>query len=357
MKSKKKMAILSQYIRLFPIGLRAYIMNIPQDLGSDLTSICNKGLPSASRRRAAIVAAAALLFFALAFLILDGAAHSHAGGGAGSQHGSPTVTYSSTGDVHVTIRQQHRSLQADREISQAAGAAAAAAQNHNSRRIGAGTSEQPDRNKIGPDRRRANVDDVVEIGRLLHSLEMMDGDEQQQQQQPGSSGSFVLVTGDPLAHLQVRPAVDHDGAAGTGAQSSSADPSACSTPIGTHLLTKAYKNKVDYCNIHGCTVRYILESWPHDEDDDEVDDAHPPPADPQMIRRGWAFSPAPSILLRLMDSHRSVPWFMWMDTEALFTNLSFAFPFHTYSVWGKHFIVPASAPSSTRHRIFDEVYS
>ena len=51
---------------------------------------------------------------------------------------------------------------------------------------------------------------------------------------------------------------------------------------------------------------------------------------------------AADVVVRLMQSHPSVQWFMWMDTDALFTNLTFAFPFHTYSAWGKHFIVPSS---------------
>ncbi|MCO5595477.1 hypothetical protein L7F22_049520 [Adiantum nelumboides] len=104
----------------------------------------------------------------------------------------------------------------------------------------------------------------------------------------------------------------------------------CESSLGRHVLTKAYKNKVDYCNVQGyCTVRYLLESWPA----------------PKIYNDANIVSPA-QLLLPLMHSHPFVEWFLWMPPLALFTNLSSSFPLRSYLALGKHLILlPTSSPS------------
>ncbi|KAH7284989.1 hypothetical protein KP509_33G005900 [Ceratopteris richardii] len=94
-------------------------------------------------------------------------------------------------------------------------------------------------------------------------------------------------------------------------------PSVCKSAEGAHALLQSYKNKVEYCMLHGCKVWYMLESWE------------------EGFYGVWARYPA---LLRLMRSMPSVEWFMWMDADAIFTDLSFSIPFHLYNSWNKHFI-------------------
>ena len=93
--------------------------------------------------------------------------------------------------------------------------------------------------------------------------------------------------------------------------------SPCKTQLGANIMMKTYKNKVDYCNLHGCRVWYALEVW----------------------KRGfvgtWVRYP---LLLRLMKGNPSVTWFMWMDSDAIFTDLNFSMPFDTYNGWNKNLV-------------------
>jgi len=95
--------------------------------------------------------------------------------------------------------------------------------------------------------------------------------------------------------------------------------SACQTPLGSNIMMKTYKNKVDYCNIHGCKVWYALEVWE------------------KGFTGTWVRYP---LLLRLMKANPSVTWFMWMDSDAIFTDFSFFIPFNTYNSWNKNLVVP-----------------
>ena len=94
-------------------------------------------------------------------------------------------------------------------------------------------------------------------------------------------------------------------------------PSPCKSRNGAHSLLQSYKNKVDYCTLHGCKVWYMLETWE------------------EGFKGVWARYPA---LLRLMQSLPSVPWFMWMDADAIFTDFNFTIPFKQYEEWNKNFI-------------------
>lgn len=94
--------------------------------------------------------------------------------------------------------------------------------------------------------------------------------------------------------------------------------SPCKTPLGSNIMMKTYKNKVDYCNLHGCKIWYALEVWE------------------RGFTGTWVRYP---LLLRLMKANPSVTWFMWMDSDAIFTDLNFSIPFDTYNGWNKNLVV------------------
>jgi hypothetical protein len=94
-------------------------------------------------------------------------------------------------------------------------------------------------------------------------------------------------------------------------------PSPCQSGPGAHALLRSYKNKVDYCTLHGCKVWYMLETWE------------------PGFGGVWARYPA---LLRLMQALPDVEWFMWMDADAIFTDFAFEIPFRQYDEWGKNFV-------------------
>ncbi|KAH7284990.1 hypothetical protein KP509_33G006000 [Ceratopteris richardii] len=151
--------------------------------------------------------------------------------------------------------------------------------------------EEPD-DEEEKEEKRGDVPRTMKVAAVLHALDHID-----------SSGSVVppsmtiVVAGSPGAGLD-----------------------ACGSSLGTHVLTKAFKNKVDYCNLHDCTVRFQLERWP-------------------------TATSMPHLLLHLLESLPSVPWILWMPSEVLFTNISSFIPLHTYVALGKHFVVFPTAPS------------
>ncbi|GLJ10704.1 hypothetical protein SUGI_0133460 [Cryptomeria japonica] len=95
--------------------------------------------------------------------------------------------------------------------------------------------------------------------------------------------------------------------------------SPCVTSHGSNVMMKTYKNKVDYCNLHGCKVWYALEIWQ------------------KGFVGTWVRYP---LLLRLMKANPSVTWFMWMDSDAIFTDFNFSIPFERYNGWNKNMVVP-----------------
>lgn len=95
-------------------------------------------------------------------------------------------------------------------------------------------------------------------------------------------------------------------------------PDGCKTQEGCQIIMRSYKNKVDYCNIHGCKVWYSLETWE------------------ESLPGTWARYP---LLRSLMDSNPSVPWFLWMDADAVFTDMSFSLPLEEFERAGKKFIL------------------
>ncbi|EPS66800.1 hypothetical protein M569_07974, partial [Genlisea aurea] len=86
-------------------------------------------------------------------------------------------------------------------------------------------------------------------------------------------------------------------------------PNPCDNPIGDHYLLKSTKNKIDYCRIHGIEIVYNM--------------AH---LDKEMAGY-WAKLP---LIRRLMLFHPEVEWIWWMDSDALFTDMSFRIPVSKY---------------------------
>ncbi|KAL4582126.1 hypothetical protein LXL04_006667 [Taraxacum kok-saghyz] len=83
----------------------------------------------------------------------------------------------------------------------------------------------------------------------------------------------------------------------------------CSNPIGDHLLLRFFKNKVDYCRIHGYDIFYnnVL--------------LHP------QMHTFWAKIPA---VRAAMLAHPEAEWIWWVDSDAAFTDMDFKLPLHRY---------------------------
>ncbi|CAA0841069.1 Glycosyltransferase 6 [Striga hermonthica] len=85
--------------------------------------------------------------------------------------------------------------------------------------------------------------------------------------------------------------------------------SPCKFPIGDHLLLRFFKNKVDYCRIHGYKIFY--------------NNAY---LEPKM-RSFWAKIP---VLKAAMLAHPETEWLFWVDSDAVFTDMEFKVPLERY---------------------------
>ncbi|KAL3526902.1 hypothetical protein ACH5RR_011558 [Cinchona calisaya] len=86
-------------------------------------------------------------------------------------------------------------------------------------------------------------------------------------------------------------------------------PSPCKNPFGDHLLLRCFKNKVDYCRIHGYDIFY--------------NNAY---LNPKM-KSYWAKIP---LILASMLAHPEAEWIWWMDSDAIFTDMDFKVPLKRY---------------------------
>lgn len=86
-------------------------------------------------------------------------------------------------------------------------------------------------------------------------------------------------------------------------------PSSCENSEGDHFLLKSIKNKLDYARLHGFEIFYNM--------------AH---LDQEMAGF-WAKLP---LLRKLMLTNPGVEWIWWMDSDALFTDMSFEVPLEKY---------------------------
>ncbi|XAR51380.1 Xyloglucan 6-xylosyltransferase [Bertholletia excelsa] len=87
-------------------------------------------------------------------------------------------------------------------------------------------------------------------------------------------------------------------------------PSPCENPSGDHLLLRLFKNKVDYCRIHGYDI-YYGNSFLH----------------PKMTSF-WAKLP---LIRAAMLAHPEAEWIWWIDSDAVFTDMEFKLPLRRYS--------------------------
>ncbi|XP_024372742.1 probable xyloglucan 6-xylosyltransferase 5 [Physcomitrium patens] len=86
-------------------------------------------------------------------------------------------------------------------------------------------------------------------------------------------------------------------------------PTKCDNPMGSFQLLKALKNKMDYCRLHDIEIFYNM--------------AH---LDVELAGF-WAKLP---LLRKLMLGHPEVEWIWWMDSDALFTDMTFEIPIEKY---------------------------
>lgn len=86
-------------------------------------------------------------------------------------------------------------------------------------------------------------------------------------------------------------------------------PTPCKNPIGDHLLLRFFKNKVDYCRIHGYDIFYnnVL--------------LHP------KMFTFWAKLP---VVRAAMMAHPEAEWIWWVDSDAAFTDMEFKLPLERY---------------------------
>ncbi|XP_021837442.2 putative glycosyltransferase 7 [Spinacia oleracea] len=86
-------------------------------------------------------------------------------------------------------------------------------------------------------------------------------------------------------------------------------PGPCKHPVGDHLLLRFFKNKVDYCRIHGYDIFYnnVL-------------------LDPKMFSF-WAKYP---VVKSAMLAHPEAEWIWWVDSDAALTDMDFSLPLERY---------------------------
>ncbi|XAR51382.1 Xyloglucan 6-xylosyltransferase [Bertholletia excelsa] len=86
-------------------------------------------------------------------------------------------------------------------------------------------------------------------------------------------------------------------------------PTPCRHPTGDHLLLRFFKNKVDYCRIHGYDIFYNNAFM------------HP------KMRSYWAKI---AVIRAAMLSHPEAEWIYWVDSDAVFTDMDFKLPLNKY---------------------------
>ncbi|CAK9141118.1 unnamed protein product [Ilex paraguariensis] len=86
-------------------------------------------------------------------------------------------------------------------------------------------------------------------------------------------------------------------------------PSPCKNPIGDHLNLRFFKNKVDYCRLHGYDIFY--------------NNVHLH----QKMRSYWAKIP---LVRAAMVAHPEAEWLWWVDSDAVFTDMDFKVPLKRY---------------------------
>ncbi|KAH9613287.1 hypothetical protein KSS87_004447, partial [Heliosperma pusillum] len=89
-------------------------------------------------------------------------------------------------------------------------------------------------------------------------------------------------------------------------------PMPCVAPDGDHLMLRLFKNKVDYCRIHGHDIFY----------------------NNVLLHQGmfgfWAKYP---LVKAAMLAHPEAEWIWWVDSDAVFTDMDFDLPLEKYKAY------------------------
>ncbi|KAK9749592.1 hypothetical protein RND81_02G136700 [Saponaria officinalis] len=86
-------------------------------------------------------------------------------------------------------------------------------------------------------------------------------------------------------------------------------PKPCRSPVGDYLHLRLFKNKVDYCRIHGHDIFYNTVLL------------HP------GMFGFWAKYP---VVKAAMLAHPEAEWIWWVDSDAVFTDMDFSLPLEKY---------------------------
>nr|GMD73585.1 glycosyltransferase 6-like [Ipomoea batatas] len=91
---------------------------------------------------------------------------------------------------------------------------------------------------------------------------------------------------------------------------SGSQPTPCKNSHGDHLLLRFFKNKVDYCRIHGYDIFYSNAFLNPD------------------MRSFWTKIP---LVRAAMLAHPETEWVLWVDSDAIFTDMDFKIPLERYN--------------------------
>ncbi|KAJ3705261.1 hypothetical protein LUZ61_008966 [Rhynchospora tenuis] len=91
---------------------------------------------------------------------------------------------------------------------------------------------------------------------------------------------------------------------------SGSQPTPCPSYEGDHILLRSFKNKADYCRLHGIELFYntvLLDS---------------------SMNFYWAKIP---LIRAAMLAHPEADWIWWVDSDAIFTDMEFSLPLARYN--------------------------
>lgn len=90
---------------------------------------------------------------------------------------------------------------------------------------------------------------------------------------------------------------------------SGSQPGPCANPLGDFYHLKFLKNRIDYARLHGLEFFYNMATFEKE------------------MSSFWAKLP---LLRKIMLNHPDVEWIWWMDSDAIFTDMTFEMPMEKY---------------------------
>ncbi|KAG0563244.1 hypothetical protein KC19_8G015300 [Ceratodon purpureus] len=91
---------------------------------------------------------------------------------------------------------------------------------------------------------------------------------------------------------------------------SGSQPGPCANPLGDFYHLKFLKNRIDYARLHGLEFFYNMATFEKE------------------MSSFWAKLP---LLRKMMLNHPGVEWIWWMDSDAIFTDMTFEMPMEKYA--------------------------